>query len=119
MPTAGVLNAAAKRKMRVPEDISIIGYNNSIITQCTTPPLSSIDNGLDQLCELAVNSLVKLFNGETVDGVTTVSPRRDDSFEDKQIHSEKLILSTQSGKQFCPFRTSAPDSKEEAQAHRN
>lgn len=71
---AGVLNAAAKRKMRVPEDISIIGYNNSIITQCTTPPLSSIDNGLDQLCELAVNSLVKLFNGETVNGVTTVSP---------------------------------------------
>lgn len=72
---AGVLNAAAKRKIRVPEELSVIGYNNSVITQCTTPQLSSIDNGLEQLCDLAVNSLVKLFNGETVDGVTTVSPR--------------------------------------------
>lgn len=72
---AGVLNAALERRMRIAEDISIVGYNNSIITQCTTPRLSSIDNGLEQLCGMAVEGLTKLFRGENIDGVTMVSPR--------------------------------------------
>lgn len=71
---AGVLNAALRRGMRVPEDLSIVGYNNSIITQCTTPQLSSIDNGLEKLCELAVDGLSKLLRGEKIEGSTMIPP---------------------------------------------
>ncbi len=71
---AGVLNAALRRNLKVPEDISIVGYNNSIITQCTTPHLSSIDNGLEQLCNMAVEGLTKLLHGESIEGITMVSP---------------------------------------------
>ncbi len=75
MLAAGVLNAALRRGLRVPEDISVVGYNNSVITQCTTPHLSSVDNGLEQLCSLAVEGLTKLLQGETIEGITTISPR--------------------------------------------
>ena len=71
---AGVLNAALRRNLKVPEDISIVVYNNSIITQCTTPHLSSIDNGLEQLCNMAVEGLTKLLHGESIEGITMVSP---------------------------------------------
>ena len=71
---AGVLNAALRRGMRVPEDLSIVGYNNSIITQCTTPQLSSIDNGLEKLCDLAVDGLSKLLRGEKIEGSTMIPP---------------------------------------------
>lgn len=71
---AGVLNVALRRNLKVPEDISIVGYNNSIITQCTTPHLSSIDNGLEQLCNMAVEGLTKLLHGESIEGITMVSP---------------------------------------------
>lgn len=72
---AGVLNVALSRHLRIPEDISIVGYNNSIISQCTAPKLSSIDNRLDDLCDLAVKGLTKLFNGESIDGITMLPPR--------------------------------------------
>lgn len=72
---AGVLNAALARGLRVSEDISIVGYNNSIIAQCTAPKLSSIDNRLEDLCTLAVDGLTKLFRGESIEGVTMLPPR--------------------------------------------
>ena len=72
---AGVLNAALARGLRISEDISIVGYNNSIIAQCTAPKLSSIDNRLEDLCTLAVDGLTKLFRGESIEGVTMLPPR--------------------------------------------
>ena len=54
---AGALKYAEKRGLRIPEDVCIIGYNNSQYSVCTTPELSSIDSRLDRLCDIIVDTL--------------------------------------------------------------
>lgn len=48
-----------RRKLRIPEEFAIIGYNNSLLTSCREPPLTSVDNRLQTLC----NQLVKTLRG--------------------------------------------------------
>jgi len=48
---------------KIPEDLSIIGYNNSMLTSCCDPELTSIDNKLETLCQHLVNTLMGVLNG--------------------------------------------------------
>ena len=38
---AGAVKFALEAKLKIPQEISIIGYNNSILSHCTTPELTS------------------------------------------------------------------------------
>ena len=58
--------AAQKILLQENRTMPIIGCNNSILAQCSTPALSSIDNRLDILCKAAIEVLTKLMNNETV-----------------------------------------------------
>ena len=40
----GALKYAREMKLRIPEDLAIIGYNNSMLVNCCDPELTSIDN---------------------------------------------------------------------------
>ena len=55
---------AAEAGLKIPEDLSIIGYNNSMLTQCCIPELTSIDNTLEVLCEHLIMTLMEVFNGK-------------------------------------------------------
>lgn len=59
----GVIKYALERKLNIPSDLSIIGYNNTILTQCSEPELTSIDNRSDQLCHAIVHHLIALLSG--------------------------------------------------------
>lgn len=50
--------------IRVPEDLAIIGYNNSLLAKCCDPDLTSIDNQLDTLCKTLIHTLISVLNGE-------------------------------------------------------
>lgn len=55
----------AQRKGRpIPDDLSIIGYNNSALTSFCTPELTSIDNHLETLTTQLVKTLIGVLNGE-------------------------------------------------------
>lgn len=58
---------------RVPEDVSIIGYNNSTLAICCEPELTSIDNHVETLCTTTVSNLMHVLNGSAVPGRTTLS----------------------------------------------
>lgn len=62
----GALKFAKDKDFNVPEDLSIIGYNNSIIATCCEPELSSIDNNVEELSVGCVNKLMQIFNNITV-----------------------------------------------------
>lgn len=62
----GALKYCKENNLRVPEDVEVLGYNNSYITQCTEPELSSIDNQLEELCKSCVATLMGVFQGATV-----------------------------------------------------
>lgn len=62
----GALKYARKKKLSVPGDISIIGFNNSELSVCCEPELSSIDSRSEALCKTAVDSMMALLKGRPV-----------------------------------------------------
>lgn len=60
----GGIKYAQKEGLRIPEDISIIGYNNSILTACCTPALTSVDNCLEALTHQLIHTLLHVLAGE-------------------------------------------------------
>ena len=70
----GALNAIHDYGLRVPEDIAIIGFNNSLFSKCTYPKLTTVDNKVELLCSFAVTSLIKLLDGHKVSNKLVVSP---------------------------------------------
>lgn len=60
------LKYAIKKKINVPKDISIIGYNNSSLSLLCEPELSSIDNKLYPLSNKLVENLMKVLKGQEV-----------------------------------------------------
>ena len=62
----GALKWAKKNRINVPAKLSVIGFNNSKYATLSTPELTSIDNHSDSLCKNAVDSLMRVFNGENI-----------------------------------------------------
>ncbi len=56
---SGILLAAKKLKLRVPEDISICGFSNSNISQDTDPMLSTVDQHPQKVGEEAMSLILE------------------------------------------------------------
>lgn len=69
----GAVKFAHQAGIAVPEQLSVIGYNNSILAQCSYPELTSIDSKVEALCVTTVNTLMGIFNGANVPAKTTIS----------------------------------------------
>lgn len=48
----------------VPNDVAIIGYNNSVLAMCSDPELTSVDNHLETLCNQLVKTCIGILNNE-------------------------------------------------------
>ena len=66
---AGAIAAAEERGKRVPEDIAIIGFDDSVVATTSRPPLSSIKQDVVNLGETAADLLLAKLKGETPDPV--------------------------------------------------
>lgn len=62
----GALKYAKENNWSVPDQLSIIGYNNSIISECSDPELTSIDNKLEAVCSNCISTLMGVFRGQEV-----------------------------------------------------
>ncbi len=62
----GALKYAREQHIDVPGQLSVIGYNNSIISLCSEPELTSIDNKLDALCSSCISTLMGVLNNQPV-----------------------------------------------------
>lgn len=60
----GALKYAQRRKLAVPRDLAIIGYNNSMLATCCIPELTSVDNRLEDLTHRLVQTLLGVLAGE-------------------------------------------------------
>ena len=61
--SVGALKYARNLGLRVPEDLAVIGYNNSSLCLCTEPELTSVDNKLLALCEHIVTTTLGVLEG--------------------------------------------------------
>ena len=55
-----VLTALSERNIRVPDDVSIISFNNSMISRVSNPPLTTIDTQIYQLGYESASCLIEL-----------------------------------------------------------
>lgn len=62
----GAVKYAKRNNLRLPEDLSVIGYNNSLLCDCCTPELSSIDNQLEPQTHQLIKTLLGVLNGDEV-----------------------------------------------------
>ena len=68
----GVIREAHSRGMRVPGDLSVIGFDDSPLMAFTDPPLTTVRQPVQAMCEAAVSGLVRAMDANTPDGTELV-----------------------------------------------
>lgn len=58
MLAIGALQAAKQLKLRVPEDISVVGFDNTILASVTDPPLTTIAQPIEPMGKQVVDLLI-------------------------------------------------------------
>ncbi|MES1247851.1 MAG: LacI family DNA-binding transcriptional regulator [Actinomycetota bacterium] len=84
----GALQAARERGMRVPEDLSVVGFDDVEIAELVTPALTTVRQPLAEMGRMAVSLLGRLIEGQRIEAPhvelrtqlvvrqTTAPPRR-------------------------------------------
>ena len=73
MLAAGAIKYAKMNHLEVPKDLSVIGYNNSLLTTCSEPEITSVDNHLETLCSQLVKTCIGTLSGEEMPQKTIFS----------------------------------------------
>jgi DNA-binding LacI/PurR family transcriptional regulator len=63
MTALGALRAIAARGLRVPADISVVGFDDLFIAQYTSPALTTVRQPMREMGRLALETLIKLAGG--------------------------------------------------------
>lgn len=70
----GGVKACHNLNINIPKDINIIGFNNSIYCDISTPKISSIDNKIHDMGEKCTNALYSMLIGEKIDSIFKITP---------------------------------------------
>lgn len=68
-----VIEELRARGMKVPEDIAVTGCDTLEFGQNTMPSLTSVTFPIEELGESAMNQLIRIFHGETIEPLLTVN----------------------------------------------
>ncbi|WP_088315100.1 LacI family DNA-binding transcriptional regulator [Kineosporia sp. R_H_3] len=63
----GVIEAARVRGMRVPQDLSVMGFDDTQLARMASPPLTTIRQPLSEMGAVALRTALRLAAGETID----------------------------------------------------
>lgn len=72
----GVLNSLVENGIRVPEDVSVVSFNNVMLAEFSRPPLTSVDIDIYQLGYNAVELLIDLVSGKKVEPNYRIIPHK-------------------------------------------
>ena len=62
----GAIRAVRRAGLRVPEDVSVVGYDDSAFMNCTEPPLTTVRQPIEPMGRAAIDLLVSLIGGAHV-----------------------------------------------------
>jgi LacI family transcriptional regulator len=63
----GVIEAARVRGLRIPEDLSVVGFDDTPVARLAAPPLTTVRQPLREMGAVAVRTALRLAAGEKVD----------------------------------------------------
>jgi LacI family transcriptional regulator len=69
-----VLEAAKKANIRVPEDLAVVGYDNSSVAQMAFVELASIDQSGHRIGSLAAETLLSRIQGRQTSNHLLIEP---------------------------------------------
>jgi LacI family transcriptional regulator len=72
----GVLDAANEIGLRIPDDLSVVGFDNIPLAMCSVPGLTTVDQSVSEMGYVATTMLIKLIQGETLDEPLCKVPTR-------------------------------------------
>jgi LacI family transcriptional regulator, repressor for deo operon, udp, cdd, tsx, nupC, and nupG len=59
----GVIRGARKRGLEVPDDFSVVGFDDSSLMTCTDPPLTTVRQPIEAMAQAAVSQLMSQIGG--------------------------------------------------------
>jgi LacI family transcriptional regulator len=63
----GVLRQAHNRGLRVPEDLSVVGFDNTYVSVQSVPNLTTVAQPLEEMGRMALRTVLRLLAGESLD----------------------------------------------------
>lgn len=63
----GVLNTLQGSGIRIPEDVSVVGYDNTIFSRVSSVGITTVDSDIAETCRQAVDMLFRIINEEEID----------------------------------------------------
>lgn len=72
---AGFIKCLRQNLIDVPHDVLVVGFNNTTISQCCTPSLTSVDCRFEKVGAAAAKTLKELFEEKTPEHKTVILPR--------------------------------------------
>jgi DNA-binding LacI/PurR family transcriptional regulator len=81
---AMAMKILAKLKVRIPQDMAVIGYDNIDVASLITPSLTTFDQKNDEISKTIVNLLIKLIKEENI------------SVEERNVIIEPLLIKRES-----------------------
>jgi LacI family repressor for deo operon, udp, cdd, tsx, nupC, and nupG len=70
----GVIMAARCRGLRVPHDLSVVGFDDIRFAQCVDPPLTTIAQPMREIGEGTVRLLLEILEGNRIAPVSITLP---------------------------------------------
>ncbi len=70
----GLIKALREMGYRIPEDISVVGFNNEIVCQFSEPPLTSVKQPKKLMGKAAMNLLLDMVEGKKIEEKNIVLP---------------------------------------------
>jgi DNA-binding LacI/PurR family transcriptional regulator len=61
-----VIKVLQKQKVRIPEDVAVIGYDNVDVAKLVSPSITTFDQNNDELSKAMVDLLLRVINGENI-----------------------------------------------------
>ncbi|MDR1791040.1 MAG: LacI family transcriptional regulator [Propionibacteriaceae bacterium] len=63
----GLMDSARKLGVRIPQDLSIVGFDDTKLSQWTTPQLTTVNQPLAEIARMGIRTIRKLIRGEEPD----------------------------------------------------
>ncbi len=72
---SGIIRSIKEHGLNIPEDISIVSFDNTYIAEVTMPKLTSVDYDYNNYGKLLINTAIAVANGKTCKNAQMVEPK--------------------------------------------
>lgn len=70
---AGAVKYGIRSGLDIPGDFQVTGYNNSVLANCSTPEITTLDNQVEFMCTTAVSQMMQVFQNHRIPSRTMFS----------------------------------------------